>query len=1200
MYFKNIEMRGFKSFVDETKLAFEPGVTVVVGPNGCGKSNIADGIRWVLGEQSAKIMRGAKMEDFIFNGSSSRKPAGYAEVSLTISNAGGMITTQPYAGYDEITVTRKLYRSGESEYYINKVPCRLKDIVDVFLDTGVSIRAFSIIEQGQVTKLVNSKPEERRFIIEEAAGVMKYKYRRNAAINKLEASQTNLLRIQDILGELERQRNSLNRQAKKAERYKEFRSEIRTKALVCHAHDFRRQTDELTEASGALEKRREDEANLLAELSTKRNEAEIIASQVAAEERDLSELREERQTMTSSMERNDDHKGLLTRQLDELAQSNENALGEIGRIESEITGVQEAAEVRKGEIASLSETITGDEGRIGELRRETDAVRGGLGEKQAELSRGLREAMGLMERISAHGARIASVKARIENTVSKLEGLGARENEINTAMAALKEKVAALKAESEALSAASLSEMDNNSAIRRGLEEASAALKSVEEELSAAEKEITRQVSRLESLEELERNMEGFSEGVRRLMKRRNEGASELSGVKGLLADGLRVTPELEAAVGAILGERLEAVIVESAGAAMQAVSLMKRENIGRSGFVPMGLSASSTGAVQAPAHPKLVGRAVDMVTLSGDVPQQAAAVLANILIASDLTGALEIWNLNPGSFTVVTPEGDMVDRFGFVTGGSPAKAAAGGAIVARKRMIEEIRAQLTTLEAKKDETASRKAAAVETVRMAREKLAMSDHNLREIEMKSVSISREMQREESELARGATALESLMRDRDNAMQEQARLTAEELQIAEETGAMERRKEELDAANGAFQTSLDELRGRLDEMTGRLGAEEVKLAESRGRLENLRMDLRRLESSGVEMTGRIQRLRDSISGFGRRRDEIAQSTEKLDAENVELARKRDTISASVNQMADTLNEKIERRAEMERSAREIEKTLDDIRTETASLAVKKSELEMRIENLLEKADHEFNIPVEDLRTADIEGLDVEEAGQRLAFLRGELSRIGDVNMSALEEYEEVNGRFEFMKNQHEDLVKSIATLRKTIDSINATTADMFNETYEKVSRNFEIVFKRLFGGGRAEMRLTQEEGQSEPGLEIFVQPPGKKVQNLNLLSAGEKAMTAIALLFAVFMTRPSPFCLLDEVDAPLDEANIFRFRDMLMEMKANTQFIIITHNQKTMSFAERLYGITQEEEGVSKILSVDLVDKHHEDFELTAA
>lgn len=1197
MYFKSVTMRGFKSFVDETKMEFEPGITAVVGPNGCGKSNIADALRWVLGEQSAKLMRGARMEDFIFNGASGRKPSAFAEVYITISNTDGSITAHPYSEYEEITVGRKLYRTGESEYYINGVPCRLKDVVDVFLDTGVSARAFSIIEQGQVTRIVNSKPEERRFIIEEAAGVMKYKNRRNAAMNKLEASQQNLLRVQDILGELERQRNSLNRQAKKAERYKSYRTEIKSLALAHYAVEFQEKAERLKEAASASAEAEEKEAALAAALSARQNEMETLSAAIEKEERSLAGLREERSRLSATVERNESHRELLSRQLEELSASGQRAGEEIERTEEEIVRLDGLIAERAEKVETLSAAIESDEGRLAGLREESETLRRELAGLKEQGAAAGREAMAALERISSARDAQSSLSARLEMTGEKISSLDGREDELSREVAALEEELSALRRGLEEKNLAAGRARDENAEIKSSLDMGEDALEALEEDLKNIEGEMTRLVSRKESLQELDRSLEGFGAGVRGLMKKKEEGAAR--GVKGLLADGVRAPEGMEAALAAALGARLEAVIMDGAEDSLAAARLMKEENMGRAGLLPADLEPAPAAPLPPVDHPSLVGAGSDVFILPQDAPRGVVLLLERTLIARDLQGAMEIWRSAPGACHVVTVDGDVVGADGLVTAG-PAGAGHGADIVARKRLIEDLAASIERVERKRDEARSRRDSLAGSVRTERDRLAESAERLRKLEMEALDLSREIDRKHEAISSGRSRLEALSDEARRACEDRERLAAESAALAGELSSLARRKAKLDEETARLADETGRLEERLERAMGRVREEEVALAERRGRLENLRLDINRLEGTKAELVARVQRLKDSIRDYGRRREEMLSTMDSLAGESVELAREKDSVSVRVTELSESLESRTGRKRGLEAEVRRLRDELEEARGLVSELAVRKSELEMRLENVIEKADDEFNIPAEDLRDFDASGVDVESARQRLSFLRGELGRMGDVNMSALEEFEEVNERYEFMKKQSEDLTASINHLRKTIENINATTRSMFNKTFETVSKNFEQVFRRLFGGGHAEMRLVEEEGKTEPGLEVLVQPPGKKVQNLNLLSAGEKAMTAIALLFAVFMARPSPFCLLDEVDAPLDEANIFRFRDMLMEMRERTQFIIITHNQKTMSFAERLYGVTQEEEGVSRIISVSLAPKRGGEAVLSAA
>ena len=1187
MFFKSLELTGFKSFVDPTKVEFESGVTAIVGPNGCGKSNIADGIRWVLGEQSAKTMRGTKMDDFIFNGSATRRPVGYAEVSLTIGNLNGVITSHPYAEYEEITVTRKLYRTGESEYYINKVPCRLKDVVDVFLDTGVSAKTLSIIEQGQVTRIIGAKPEDRRVFIDEAAGIMKYKSRRNAARNKLELSQQNLLRVQDILSELERQRASLNRQAKKAERYMAFKEEIKTRALASYADGFQRQSALLAGLAAKVEELREREAALLAELSTRRNELETLSARITETERAAGALKEEKGRAESAAQRNEDHRALLERNIADARSARERAAEEIAQVNGEIAACEEQIGSRRAGMDEARERIGEKSREREELRRHAADAQESLRGLQEDLRRAAQSAREAVGRQSEAQGETASIRAKLEMAAARAGQLAEQRAELDRADEGLNARTLELRGKAEEIQSA----RDQSA---RAVEETRAALESLRAELASAEGglasaagEVTKTGSKLESLEELERTLEGYGEGVRALMRLRDEGRAEVSNLRGPLARGVRAAPENETALAAAFGARLESLTAEGADDVTRAISLLKSGNMGAAGFTLAELAPAAPSAAP-PAHPALVGRALDLVTLDAGTPAAASALLAATLVARDLAGALEIWKAAPGAFTVVTLDGEVVDAAGFITGG-PGRGQAAG-LVSRRRVIEELRGKLERLEASREEARALRDGLAQSVTAAKAALEEAQKRGRELELAALSLTNEVQKAEAERQRHDAAGRSLDAETAGIAAERSRLESRQAELAARAEELARAKEEADKAAGELESRIHQSRDALDEINEQLRGKDLEVAGISGKLESLEVDLRRLEESKAGAVVRVRRLADGIRESESKEDEMRGAIESLTAENAELARRADELKSRVDGLAGELDDMGAAAAAMQSRIRELQGALDQVQPALADTSLNRSEAQMRLENLIEKADQEFNIPIEDLRAADVSALNVEEETARLNYLRGEIARIGDVNVSALEEYEQVNQRFEFLKTQRDDLVTSIAHLHKTIESLNGTTEKMFQETFEKVSVQFEAIFKRLFGGGRAEMRLVTEEGKTEPGVEIYVQPPGKKNQSISLLSAGEKAMTAIALLFAVFMTKPSPFCLLDEIDAPLDEANIGRFRDLLMEMTHSTQFIIITHNQKTMGFADMLYGVTQEEEGVSKVLAVSLVDE----------
>ncbi|VAX23783.1 Chromosome partition protein smc, partial [hydrothermal vent metagenome] len=658
-------------------------------------------------------------------------------------------------------------------------------------------------------------------------------------------------------------------------------------------------------------------------------------------------------------------------------------------------------------------------------------------------------------------------------------------------------------------------------------------------------------------------------------------------------------------AIAAILGDRLTAVIVESESACREAITLLKNEKGGRATLLALDLSSTNLPEYDLPesisTDISFIGKAIDLVSVADERHDKSIKrLLSGALVVSDLSSAISMTKNCATPFRFVTLTGDIVEPDGTVSGGS-AMSGGGASIVARKRIVSEL--------AKQGKEAEQK------IQILEEKIGVISKAIEQIDLELETCMNEQQNIDMDLFAVTKEIEQIsveIINTDNA----ARSAKNEIaQIGEENRSLSQRKEEIDRIKETslasrsqieevmanLETQIEKTSADLASRNSALGEEEIALTQLKGNLENINADMSRLASSLADLTRRKDRLAESQVDSGRRKNEITQSIDDLLRENVDLALKKEKIGARIVERTESLAQTIKRREEIETEIKSLDVELSTLRESVSELSMNRSEVTVRLENCLEKSDTEFNIPEEDLDTFDLEQVDISAAEQRLRFLRSELSRIGAVNMSALDEFDEVNERFEHMKSQHDDLVKSVANLRKTIDSINSTTRKLFDEAFKEIAANFEVVFVKLFGGGRAEMRLVQDdEENAEPGVEIIVQPPGKKVSHLNLLSAGEKAMTAISLLFAIFLRQPSPFCLLDEVDAPLDEANIFRFRDILDTLKERTQFIVITHSQKTMSFADRLYGVTQEEQGVSKILGVDLHDHRHDDYTVTAA
>ncbi len=1226
MKIKRIEICGFKSFVDKTSISFPDPITSIVGPNGCGKSNVVDAIRWVMGEQSAKHLRGRAMEDVIFAGSESRGPAGFAEVSLSFDArslaadavAGGVAWGA--ARPEEIVVTRRLYRDGQSDYLLNGVPSRLRDVVEFFLGTGVGSKAYAIIEQGRIGFIVSSRPEDRRGLIDEAAGITRYKSKKKAAERRMDSTRQHLLRVTDIVGEIEGRLRSLRLQAQKAERYKRYKGELRDLDLWSSSQRY----------LGHLA----DEKSAIAELAEVRERHDLDAGALAVEEAAV-----EAERLSGAEEANE----LATAKDDLFALSNRAQLGmqRAAHHESEATeltsraeaGRKEAEELRARAIArgadveeisaQLSE-IDGDaERREREYDQEArfqDVRRAALIEARGALDGAVGEMASASARLARLGAERTAAMQRREDLAARLAGLAGEEDAANERLSALtsdesefQERVLALRERVEAARHRAADEEVQLTALRADLGRG-------ELELETLREESHRRRSRLASLSEIQERYESFQKGVRAIMQEHQQGGATagVTGIEGIVADIMRPPPELETAVEAVLGERLGNVIVESHEAGVEAIQFLKQKSEGRSSFIPIALraqrgevlydamgasgSSGSSGADGGltplvdpaavadvwPEAPGVRGKMLDLISYDRKYDAVATYLLGDVLVVEDLERALALWRETRTTKTIVTLEGEVIDPHGVVTGGSRESALAG--VLEQKREIRELEAVMQRLDADVEAALARHVA---------KKQATADLGRLRDEGAVALRSDEM------------ALLGQEKDLERLVEERRRLEARRAALAAQTVDLTRAREESEARLEAATTALTDDGATLEDAERRAGelrlqtvalADEVdrgvaqlttlKVAASQAteRRKNARQTLERLLADRAADEARAVRLDGTIA------EDLARG-EALREQVLELREEAELAQAEAEARARAHGERqsaLEAR-QTALAAREAE--LRAARAEVARLAQTASKLELRsreagmrrsgIEEQVADRYRDVVIAsvVYDYHLRALFG-DVEET--RAEELRGLIERMGEINLTAIEESEELQKRFDFLTTQRTDLESAIGQLETAIEKINRASRKRFRETFDAVNAEFQAIFPRLFGGGRAHLALTDESDMLETGIEIVANPPGKKVsQNIELLSGGEKALTAVSLLFAIFLVKPSPFCVLDEVDAPLDEANVGRFNQVVREMTEFSQFIIITHNRRTMEIADRLCGVTMEEPGVSKLVAVNL-------------
>jgi chromosome segregation protein len=1236
MRIKRLEICGFKSFVDRTVLSFHDPITGVVGPNGCGKSNIVDAIRWVMGEQSAKHLRGRAMEDVIFNGSESRGPAGMAEVSITFDTGSIAGDAAPggvpwgAVGPTDVVVTRRLYRGGDSEYLLGGVPCRLRDIVEFFLGTGVGSKAYAIIEQGRIGFIVSSRPEDRRALIDEAAGITKYKAKKKVAERRIDATRQHLLRVTDILGEIETRLRSLKLQAQKAERYKRYKAELKDLELCAATQKhlgFIAEQKHVDAAYAAVQTEHSDATGAL-----RIEEASVEAERLSVTEElaGLSTVKDElfaldnrAQLAAQRAEHYGDESAMLVVRAEHARKESE------GQVVRAAQATESLAEI-EGQLALFDEEALSRGEALDAMEKTVADARNELATSRRQLDQSVAEANSARTRMARLESDIASARVRSEDLAHRLDEI-LRDDEsskeqidrLGTEIAQAEELVLEIqarlleqgekKAESESLVASLKGE------VGRG-----------EIELETLREEAHRRRSRLQSLGEIQDRYESFQRGVRAIMQRvRDTGTSMESesdggqasgwtkqGVRGLVADIVQPPPELETALEAVLGERLGNIIVESHEVGVEAIDFLKQRSEGRSSFIPLSLRApvspgtvvydASGGAsveeasttslapipVEWPSGEGVRGPMLELIGFDRHYDRVAAYLLGDVIVVENLQQALSLWRQTHTHRTLVTLDGEVIDPHGVVTGGSRESAVAG--VLSQKREMRELEEVVAKLDQDYQATlakhVSNKQALAETTAALEQAVATIRRDEIDLAAQRKDVDRLTREKTQAEARRAQLGSSLDNLRASTEQNRLRLEEQSAQlVAEQDSATG-----LDESAEGLRLQVATLAERVDQLMAELSTVKVAAAQAGDRKRMARESVERLRRELADHEARRAQLEQSASADLARAESLRSESEQLRQEASQLQSELADRSRSYAERSAAAEERSGALARKEAELKALRSNVARLGQEVNSLDLRRQQVAMRLDALDEQTRerhpeiaHVASI-LTDFHMRELSG-EVEEA--RIRELRGLVERMGEINLTAIEESAELQQRFDFLTAQKADLESAISRLETAIDKINRASRKRFREVFDTVNTKFQEVFPHLFGGGKAHLALTDESDMLETGVEIIANPPGKKMlQNIELLSGGEKALTAVSLLFAIFLVKPSPFCVLDEVDAPLDEANVGRFNNAVREMTDQSQFIIVTHNQRTMEIADRLCGITMEESGVSKLVAVNLRDR----------
>jgi chromosome segregation protein len=1188
--------------MERTTLDFPRGITGIVGPNGCGKSNIVDALRWVLGEQSAKHLRGAVMEDVIFAGNDRFAPLGMAEVTITLDNEGPLPAIaadsddlggepSPIVALlkeaSEIEVTRRLFRSGESEYLINGRPCRLRDITELFLGTGVGTKAYSIIEQGRVGQIVNAKPEELRLFVEEAAGTTLYRSRKLAAERKIERTRNNLLRVSDIVAELERQAGTLRRQVRGALRYKELKAEedrldrlatglrldsltTRMSELTAELEDRRRREHDVREEAKAAAARRDDARSRQDSANLRAEEARRAYYETRGR---LTAVTQERQ--------------FLDQRVGELVSLIETGAAELSAAEAKLAAARRDADVAEAERARHETDLA----QIGESRRSRESE---LGDCERAVAKAHRD----LEAIREHSIATLAEEARLSNELSsvtrqrdaaadRLSRLREEESSLGTVTQQLLMQIDSGRHRLDDL----VIEIDSTSG---GKESATKRLRDLLGRRGEAERvveqrrgEVSSLGSRYDSLRELSDSFAGYADGVRAIM--RNGGASA-AGASAVVADLIDIEPGYERAVAAVLADRLQYVVVGSPDDGVRGADYLREAGTGRASFLPRSPRGDG-GGESGDAAPAGASWLRDHVRVRDGYDDAIGALLGGVVVSAGLHEAIDVWRQSSRPLTFVTPEGEVIDSSGVVTGGSGKPVDEG--ILARKAELRGIRIKMVDAEVKAREARAAFDSVVREAEEASASLAELDRRLHELTVARVGAEGDLELQRQNLLRTedraralAVEIDGLVREEAQAREQISALrTRLDAVIADRRGVEERARD--------LESERQQLEADRETVRARLAAERVREAELVQQQHASALRVRACQDAAHDLEERRRAIDERLSRermeMETARARLADPALTIEALNEELTSAQSTLDAFDGDVAAARADL----AATERAMDELSTRLEALREERSRIELSVKECELERASLEEGLRERLGLEPEAIplvaseARANDPGADVATLGEELERVRGAIRRLGVVNVGAVAELEEIEQRLNELTSQKNDLERSMEDLRGTIARLNRLSRQRFKDAFDRVNEIFHHTFPRLFHGGKAWLQLTDENNLLETGVEIFVQPPGKKLGNINLLSGGEKALTAVSLIFSLFLHKPSPFCVLDEVDAPLDDANIGRFARMVLEMSDRSQFLLITHNKKTMESCNMLYGVTMREPGVSKIVSVEM-------------
>ena len=1180
MYLKRLELQGFKSFADKTVLEFMPGITSVIGPNGSGKSNISDAIRWVLGEQSMKSLRGAKSNDIIFAGTQNRKSLGFAEASLVFDNEDGTLPIE----YAEVTVTRKIYRSGETGYYINKVPCRLKDILELFMDTGIGKDGYSIIGQGKIDEILSNKSEDRRHIFEEAAGIVKYRTRKAESEKKLEHTKLNLLRINDILTEIESNIEPLQQQAEKAKKYLNLKEELKSIEIglfVYNIEKYKQTLEEIINDEDIMKSTCNQEEGKLERIKALKEELKTQIDEITEKIESMQNIGFESQ---KEIEQLNSNISVCNTRIENNKENKTRFEKEIEEIKTKITSLEEEIKQKQAKKDNLKENRKKFEKELEEKQAELDKLTSKLSKKEIEIEEHKKKVeentdkrYELQSDISTQNANAESlekrkqqIKQEITTNISELDSARLRKDDISKGF---------YEAESKRNSIVSSLEK-----IEKQKEEASTKIKEYDTNINNLYSEMRIKDSRRKFLVETEKEKEGYIKSVKSLLNDCENIKDLGKGMHGVLANIISVPKEYETAIEMCLGASLQNVVTETEEDAKRLIEHLRKNNLGRASFLPI-TSVKGKKLENFKAKEKgIIGIASDLVQFNKKYEPIILNLLGRTVIVDNMETAIKVAKQNNYSFRIITIEGDLINPSGAITGGSVAKKTVnilgrGREIESLEKEINKIKQKIEKLEKEKEEYVNSQEDLLEEVSSLEKALQEIDITYATEKQKVVAINENIERIEKRLSK---LKEETVNIDNQKLEIEENKKADEEQIStinEENEKLTNIINEFAELNKDDQKYIDDLNFDITNLkisVSSFDESETSINEISDMINN---DIENNKKSMENKEKQIQQIEEDNKELEKNIEETKQKIE-------EVKKQVQTSGQTINNLKEERTQKNEKLANKETELNDQFKIIEDLKSQMAKMEAKKSKTEEDLNAVINKLWEEYELTpntIKEYQKPD----NIALTQKKVNNLRADIRDLGSVNVDSIEEYKTLKERYDFMCEQRLDLENTMSKLRKMIQEMTEVMKEQFKTQFEIINKNFGEVFRELFGGGKAELTLADEENILECGIDITVQPPGKKLQNMMLLSGGEKAFTAIALLFAILKINPAPFCVLDEIEAALDDVNVFRYAEYLKKFSKDTQFLVITHRKGTMEAADTVYGITMEENGISKLLSMKL-------------